>query len=185
LIEAPLPFLPSLEDNPMLIIAFDAATRCGVAEGIAGGTPSLQTVNFGGRTFDEPEDVFARASTFVNRRLDLAPTPDVVAIEVPVPKYDSLVVLGLYAIICGAARQRGIPIKRAAVATWRAYALGTSKLQRPAAKARALATARALGWKPIDDNAAEAGLIWLWACSVVAPRQAQRPEPLFLGAAKK
>jgi hypothetical protein len=164
----------------MLIFALDPATRCGVAEGLAGGKPALQTINFGGREFDEPEDVFARASAFIARRLDAMPRPDVMAIEVPVPKYDSLVVLGLYAIFCGAARHRGIPIKRAAVQTWRSYALGTGKLPRAQAKAAAVEMVRRLGWPAVDDNAAEAGLIWLWCCSQIAPRLARRPEPLFL-----
>lgn len=164
----------------MDILALDPATRCGVAYGPAGGTPVLLTVNWGGRDLDEPEDVFARASAWIARRLDGAQRPDVLAVEVPVPKYDSLVVMGLYAIICGAARQRGIPLKRAAVGTWRAWALGTNKLRRPVAKARAVELANALGWRPTDDNSAEAGLIWLWCCSQVAPRLAQRPEPLFI-----
>jgi len=166
----------------MLILALDPATRCGVALGRAGLWPELETVNWGGRDFDEPEDVFARASAWIARQLDGPRRPDVMAIEVPVPKYDSLVVLGLYAIMCGAARQRGISIKRAAVGTWRSYAFGPggAKLPRQIAKVRAVRLAHELGWKPADDNAAEAGLIWLWCVSVMAPQIAQRHEPLFI-----
>lgn len=169
----------SLWAGTMLIIAIDPATRCGVAEGLAGGTPDLRTINFG-RVMDDPPDVFARVLGWIVRRLDAPPRPAFVAIETPVPKYDSSLVLGIHAILCGAARARGIPIKHAAVGTWRAYALGTSKLKRPEAKAAALQTCKRLGWSAPDDNAAEAGLIWLWCCSLVAPRTVPRTEPLFL-----
>lgn len=169
----------------MLIIALDPATRCGVAEGMAGGTPTLQTINFGGRELDNPEDVFARAQTWIIRRLDAPPRPAYLAIEVPAPKYDSTIVLGLYAIFSGAARARSIPIKRAAVATWRAYVLGTAKLPRAAAKAAAIEMCSRLDWPATDDNAAEAALIWLWCCSLVAPRLAPRTEPLFIARARR
>lgn len=164
----------------MLIIAIDPATRCGVAEGLAGGTPELKTINFGGRELDHPEDVFARATAWIGRRLDAPPRPAFMAIEVPAPKYDSLIVMGLYAIMVGAARSRQIIIKRAAVQTWRAWCFGTARMKRPQAKAAAIETCRRLGWPAADDNAAEAGLIWAWCCSVVAPRTAPRIEPLFL-----
>jgi len=168
----------------MLIIALDPATRCGVAEGIAGGTPELKTINFG-RELDDPADVFARVMTFAARRLDAPPRPAFLAIESPVPKYDSSLVLGMHAIFIGAARQRGIPIKHAAVGTWRAYALGSGKMRREVAKAAAVETVKRLGWPAEDHNAAEAGLIWLWCCSLVAPRLAARSEPLFLAGAKR
>ena len=79
---------------------------------------------------------------------------------------------------------RGIPLHRASPQKWRAYALGTARLPRVKAKAAAIRTVAALGWEAEDDNAAEAGLIFLWCCSVVAPRVARRPEPLFLGRIK-
>lgn len=163
----------------MLILALDPATKCGVAEGLAGGAPDLQTINFG-RELDDPEDVFGRAGLWVARRLDSPPRPAFFAIEVPVPKYDSLVVLGLYAIFIGAARARGIPIKRANVRTWRAHCFGNGNLKRPQAKAAAIEVCKRHGWPAVDDNAAEAGCIWAWCCALVDPRRAPRMEPLFL-----
>ncbi len=163
----------------MNILALDPATRCGVATGLAGGTPVLQTINFG-RELDQPEDIFARANAWIDRCLDQQAF-DAAAVEVPVPKFDSLIVMGLYAIFCGALRRRGIRLHCVAVGTWRAYALGTAKLPRHLAKPRAVQVVETLGWFAIDHNAAEAGLIWLWCSSQVAPKLTRRPEPLFLG----
>lgn len=168
----------------MLIIAVDPATRCGIAEGLAGGTPELTTINFG-RPLDDPADVFARVMTMCARRLDAPPRPAFMAIETPVPKYDSALVLGIHAIFTGAARQRGIPIKHAAIGSWRAFALGTAKLKRADAKAAAIERCKALGWSAPDDNAAEAGLIWLWCCALVAPRKVTFAGPLFLPRSEK
>lgn len=163
----------------MNILALDPATRCGVASGHAGGTPVLQTINFG-RELDQPEDIFARASAWIDRRLGQEAF-DAAAVEVPVPKFDSLIVMGLYAIFVGAFRRRGIPLHLAAVGTWRAYVFGTNKMPRHVAKPKAVQLVATLGWQAIDHNAAEAGLIWLWCGAQVAPKLTRRPEPLFLG----
>ena len=160
------------------ILALDVATRMGVAEGEPGLFPVLTTVKLG-RDGDDHADIFARAALWITRRM-LDDPPDWVVSEEPVGKFDSRLLMGLRGVVLGLVHAHHVKITEVPVATWRVYALGSGKLKKDVAKARAVALCARLGWgEGIDHNAAEAAGMWLWACAKVAPRAVPRHEPLF------
>lgn len=178
-----------------VILALDPAKKTGFALGVPGKRPMLATINFA-RELDDPADVFARALKWVERVLDGsfddgAGKPTLLGIEAPVPpsknfgatQFDTTqIALGLSAIFRGAARARGLPIKLAPINSWRKYALGSGRLKGVEAKRRSVRLCRSLGWGDVDHNAAEAGMIFLWASGQINPQLTTRPEPLFSGA---
>jgi len=162
------------------ILALDVATRMGVAEGEPGLIPVLTTINLG-RDYDDHADVFARAALWITRRM-LDDRPDFVVLERPVGIHDSALLLGLRGVMLGLVRAHDVKVIEVAVATWRVYFLGSGKLKKAVAKARAVDTCALLGWgRDLDHNAAEAAGMWLWACAKIAPRAVPRHEPLFIG----
>lgn len=185
-----------------VILALDAATHTGVCEGAPGETPKLEVVNFGSRKHffgaHDHFDIWGGVQMWMERRIEEnADTRaiELVVIEGLVPQYtpersspwaaaatgDKTLQAGIYATFGAVARNKRIPVLSAPIQSWRAFVFGDGKLKKPDAKARAKLLTRKLGWNPQDDNAAEAGCIWLWACSQVAPKKAHRFEPLFLG----
>jgi hypothetical protein len=165
------------------ILALDSATCTGVCEGEPGGSPVLEAVDFG-RELDDEFDIWARAQLWIIRRFNAAHEAGrpigLMVIEGLVPQYDKTIQCGIYAVCGAVARNKGIPILRAPIATWRAFCLGNGRMKGKLAKQRSVEIATQLGWKPPNHDAAEAAMQWLWACSQVAPRQAHRFEPLFL-----
>ena len=162
------------------ILALDVATHMGVAEGEPGLFPVVTTVKLG-REGDDHADIFARAALWITRRM-LDDPPDLVIFEEPVPKFDSSLLMGLRGVMLGITRAHAVKLTEVPVATWRLYFLGSGKLKRDIAKARAVETCARLGWgEGINHNAAEAAGMWLWACAKVAPTKVPRHEPLFLG----
>lgn len=162
------------------ILALDVATRMGVADGEAGLFPVLTTIKLG-REHDNHADIFARAALWITRRM-LDHAPDLVVIEKPVGIHDSSLLLGLRGVMLGLICAHKVRHLEVPVATWRLYFLGSGKLKKAEAKARAVDTCARLGWgRDLDHNAAEAAGMWLWGCARIAPRAVQRHEPLFLG----
>ena len=176
-----------------VILALDSATRTGAAWGEPGGTPKLETVNFGKPLIgplrdvapkgDNEGDMFGRALVWITRKIDPAYEFGVdvklIVIEGLVPQYDKTIQCGLWAVFCGVAATKNIPVVVAPIQTWRAFVLGDGRIKKEAAKTRAVQTVTHLGWEADSHDAAEAGCIWLWACSQVAPRLAPRI-PLFM-----
>jgi hypothetical protein len=164
------------------ILALDAATRTGVAQGAPGETPVLDTVSFK-RELDDDFDIWARAQVWLIRRLNAAVEADrpieLLVLEGLVPQYDKTIQCGIYACFGAVARNKRIPIMWAMPQTWRAVILGDGKLKTAVAKTRAVSVAAQLGWNPQGHDEAEAACLWLWACTKVAPRQVQR-FPLFM-----
>jgi hypothetical protein len=169
------------------ILALDIAKRTGVARGIAGGTPILSTENFS-RPGDDDADVFGRFTMWVARVLRDDP-PELIAVERPLPRFESSMLFGLRGIVLGLARCKSVRVLQVPVSTWRKYFLGAGNLKGPVAKQRCIENCERLGWiVPLvrgvpDHNSAEAAGIFSWAESKVAPKVAQRVEPLFLGGA--
>jgi hypothetical protein len=172
-----------------VILALDPARKTGVAIGSPGARPFLSVVDFG-RPLDDHADIFARALKWIDRALGERPTH--LAIEKPIPPSGNFgfttfatteIALGLAAIFRGAARNAGLPIIEAPINSWRKYSLGNGRLKRKEAKASSIHMCRLLGWGDVGDDAAEAGMIWLWCCGQINPRLATRPEPLFAGVA--
>jgi hypothetical protein len=163
------------------ILALDSAKVTGVCEGIPGGDPVLETVNFA-RPNDDEFDIWARAQTWFIRRI-LDRRPGMIVLEGLIPQYDKTLQCGIFSAFGGIARNKQIPILVAPVQTWRAFVLGSGHLKKDVAKARALSICGALGWSAPDHNAAEAGCQFIWACSQVAPKSVPRIPLLMRGAA--
>jgi hypothetical protein len=161
----------------MRILALDVATRMGVAEGLPGETPQLYSIDFS-RPKGDTVDIFAAATRWARKTFETLP-PRKAYLEGLVPKYDKTVQCGLWAIIAGAAHVNGVPIEVVPVQTWRAFVLGNGKLPRREAKTRAIQICAQLGWRVRNDDEAEAACIWLYACSLQAPKLAPRI-PFFL-----
>ena len=160
------------------ILSLDQAMSTGVCFGDPGGTPVLETVNFGGREHDDEFDIWARAQVWLIRRI-ADQRPALITLEGLVPKWDKTIQCGIYAAFGGIARNKNIPVMVLPVQTWRLHVLGDGKLPAKTAKARAVAVAGQLGWSPNGHDEAEAAMQWLYACSRVAPRLLPQI-PLFL-----
>lgn len=168
------------------ILALDIAKRTGVARGIAGSMPILTTENFA-RPDDDDVDVFGRLTLWIARLLRDDP-PALIAVERPIPLYDSTMLYGMRGIVLGLARAKAVPILQVSIASWRKFFLGTSRFKGGGVEAKrcCVETCARLRWSlPLvrgvpDHNAAEAAGLWLHACSQLAPKDATRCEPLFL-----
>lgn len=161
----------------MLVMAIDPNSKTGIAEGKLGGTPTVSLVRFRHHDEDTVEDIFQRVTFhFAQRFRDNV--PDYIFIEAPVPPSQvqgatnfntSLITLGVYAIIVGVAKCKGIDIRRAQIASWRKAVLGSGRLKGVIAKKAASDLCQRLGWQAEDHNAAEAACIWMYGCIQVAP----------------
>lgn len=156
-----------------VLIALDPARQLGCAVGPVGGRPTLSSIKLGdGRTPDE--EVFGNGASHLGRVIDES-SAIALAIEEPFFKqgesnYGTTRLLhGLYGAFVGVAIMRGLRVFPVAVKTWRSVALGTSKLSRHAGKAASMALCAQLGWDASDDNAADAGGVWIWGTSTIAP----------------
>ena len=159
-----------------LILAVDAATQTGLCSGRPGETPRFETVNFGD-SGDNDLQVGAAALRWIAHRLTDA-RPDQLWMEEPLSfeaaqgrsNKSSLVRLnGLYMVIGAAARLKGVPVHPVMVSSARKPFLGHGRLKRYEAKKRARAMCRLLGWNPVNDDEADAGCIWWFACIANAP----------------
>jgi crossover junction endodeoxyribonuclease RuvC len=70
-------------------------------------------------------------------------------------------------------------VREARVAEVRRHFLGSTKFKRTAAKALTIAACRRLGWKPVDDNAADALALWHYQASIFEPKLSIQTSPLF------
>lgn len=165
----------------MLVMGIDPATKSGFCEGAPGASPRICTVNFRHDASEGPEDICGHAIAWFADRMKSNP-PDLIAIEQPFPSnsFDtSLITLGLYGIFTGIARCKGVELLPVSIQTWRKHFLGFGRLKGDEAKRQCVKLCAQLGWPADDHNGAEAAGIWMWAGSQVAPKAAQRVEPLF------
>ena len=157
-----------------VVIALDPARALGCAVGSIGGVPKLTSIKLGGDGTPD-EEVFGAGARVLDALINDA-APVLVTVERPFYKtgesnYGTTVLLhGLYGALVGMARAHEIIVWPVAVASWRAVALGTSKFaSQDAGKKASLAMCKRLGWDAADDNAADAGGIWMWATAKYAP----------------
>jgi hypothetical protein len=165
------------------IMAIDPAARgCGIAHGAPGTTPQLRTVNFARDDTDTGPIIFRRALEFFNDEFVKPGRPRVLAIEAPLPKFNPMILFGLYAVITATALHWHVRLLPVSVQSWRKHFLGSAKLDKEHAKAAAVRVCKQLKWDAPDHNAAEAAGIWDWACG--RERVASiHAGPLFRGAA--
>lgn len=155
-----------------LIVAIDAATTTGICTGRPGETPRFETAVFGD-SGDNDFMVAARCLRWIAYRLTDEP-PQQIWIEEPMSfeaaegkgtNRASLVRLnGIYMILGGAARLKGISVHPVRISTARKGFLGHGRLKRYEAKKRSRAMCRLLGWQPKNDDEADAGCLWWFAC---------------------
>lgn len=153
------------------ILAIDAATQTGLCFGALGETPKFETVNFGD-SGDSDLIVAASCLRWVAHRLT-DDRPDQIWMEEPMSfeaaegrgtNRAALVRLnGIYMIIGGAARLKGVPVHPVRISSARKPFIGHGRLKRWEAKKRSRAMCRLLGWQPQNDDEADAGCIWWFA----------------------
>lgn len=175
------------------ILAVDQNTKSGIAEGVPGAVPRLETVNFRRDETDTPEDLYERALFYFADRFRTDP-PGLIAVERVVPPSaaqgatnhnTTLITLGIYAIIIGVARCKSIPLRIVAVSSWRKSFLGNGKLPGATAKREAVKLCQRLGWSAPDHNAAEAAGLWHHACVTVAPYGVTTLHPALFAEARQ
>lgn len=166
----------------------DAASTTGVAEGRPGDKPRLYSMKFS-REYDEPEDIFGRAVSWLAGRLQVS-QPSEVWIEAPIPgammhgrtnAQTTAILFGLWGALSGVAKARRIPCYRASIQTVRKVFIGHGNLPGPEAKRRCLATCALLGWDAPNHDAADAAAGWYWAVRRLRPKLMPDTAPLFLG----
>lgn len=174
------------------IMAIDQNTKSGIAEGLPGSTPRLETITFRRDETDEVEDIYERALFYFAERFRENP-PGLVALERVVPPSaaqghtnhnTTLITLGIYAIVIGVVRCKSIPLRTVAVQSWRKSFLGNGKLKGDVAKREAVKLCQRLGWDAPDHNAAEAAGIWHHACSQAAPYGITTTHPALFAEAR-
>jgi len=158
------------------VIGIDPASTTGYCVGVPGvKAPFLGSVNFRRDTTDVHADLFGRAHRWITELIAIN-RPALIAVEQPVPPSSmwngtnfntTAISLGLNGIFIGAAVAKRVDVLVAPVTTWRRHFLGAGNARLPGdeAKRAAVKQCRLLGWAPPNADSAEAGGIWLWACS--------------------
>lgn len=174
--------------NRPFIMALDAASTTGIAEGRAGETPRLYSKRFVER-HDEHRNVFGRALGWIAERIDEV-IPDVVYIEAPMSPGapgvktnpdTTLRLIGLWALFSGECNYRGIICREASVQTVRKGFIGSGRVDGGGqeAKRRVFAMCQLLGWNPTDKDSSDAGALWHYAVTRFAPDLAPPITPMM------
>jgi hypothetical protein len=190
----------------MKVIAFDIATKTGVAFGVAGGIPRATTIDFDKRLTDAQR--FAKMLQ-ATRVLLAKFQPDIVAFEAPIggPRTSHFLV-GIAACFQGEATRLGYSPVKISIATVRKHFLGATvtskhfapsiplqsrgktltaeqirerakKAARDATKSAVVARCFALGWEVRNDDEADACAIWDYASATLGRAQAAPLGKLF------
>lgn len=171
--------------KPSSILSLDVATRMGWAFGSPGEYPRSGSVRLappGSSNGTIGRGMLRWLTDFIT-----VSQPSMIYYEVPLdPRHmgrkttfaTARILLGLPFLVETIAEARGIfKLREAGVQDVRKHFCGTA---RPADKKQAvLARCRQLGWKPEDDNAADALALWDFACAIEAPGAAIVTAPLF------
>lgn len=143
----------------MNILALDIAAKTGWACMVDGKVES--------GVFDVSEKDFGEAGyLFGNWIADTLTRVGKLVIEMPISWQRNLTAArcdGLYMIAQAAAHAQEIPREDVTAAKWRKAILGRGNLPRAEAKRLVLIWAHTSGFKPVDDNEAEALAILTWA----------------------
>jgi Holliday junction resolvasome RuvABC endonuclease subunit len=147
------------------VLAFDTATTTGIAFGHAGSKPQLWSIGFGSKT-PWPER-FSKTLRMTAHYIEKY-QPDLIAVEAFVggPKANTSLA-GLVACVEGEAVRHGLRVVTYYPATIRKHFLGgVSRANKTPIKSQVFARCRMLGWDVRDTDAADAGALWDYACSV-------------------
>jgi ABC-type cobalt transport system substrate-binding protein len=168
------------------VLALDLASISGWAVGEPGREPEHGSIRFASVGASH-EAVFAGAFRWaINVITEHQPT--LIVWEAPLPTSFSRgrttsdvtsLLFGLPAIIGCVAYQLGIyDIRKADTRDVRNHFIGRNP-KRAEAKKLVMSQCRQMGWFVTDDNEADACAVWSYMCSLLNPKLAVRPTPLF------
>jgi hypothetical protein len=169
-----------------IVLALDLASVTGWACGEPGGTPAHGSIRFAS-TGASHEAIFASALKWMSDKVTFY-APAMVVWEAPMPTSFSrgnsnvnttTLLYGLPAVIGAVAYLRGIyDIRKADTKDVRNHFIGSNP-KRAKAKPMVVRQCQAQGWQVSDDNEADALATWHYMCSLIEPKLAMRPTPLF------
>lgn len=167
----------------MKILALDLATNTGIAVGSAGSVPLSWSENIGG----PPDERRFSNILRLTDRLIKKHEPDFIALEAAVggPKA-SAYLIGLVACVRGASFNRGIASETFHLGSIRKHFIGKALTTnhfpgmshtqaKKAIKQTVISRCNLLGWKPPDDDAADAMALWDYAMAQKNPRYQAKP----------
>lgn len=151
-----------------VILAFDAASRTGVAIGSAGNRPRAFSVNLSAGPGKAPwERRFSRLMRLTRKMIE-DNKPDLVVVEEVVQggRKAQWQLLGLVACVQGQADLMGVPVKAYWPGTIRAHFLGRGQKTKAPIKSQVMARCHMLGWPSDDPDACDALALWDYAASL-------------------
>ena len=170
----------------MNVLALDLASTTGWACGEPGGAPSHGTIRFASPGASH-EAVFAAALKWMSD-ICTSRAPGLVVWEAPMPTSFSrgnsnvnttTLLFGLPAVIGAVAYRCAIyDLRKADTKDVRNHFIGCNP-KRAKAKPMVIRQCQAQGWQVADDNEADALATWHYMCSLIEPKLAMRPTPLF------
>jgi hypothetical protein len=182
-----------------VIMAIDAASTVGVAEGRAGEVPRLYSIKFSRKDDVSSTDVGGRVMAWFQAHLEEI-DPDVVYIEAPLSPgapgiktnpSTTMLLIGLSQAMAYECKARGWVVRMANVQTVRRDFIGSGRVVMPKgskqgeggkeAKRRVFAMCELLGWNPPDRDAADAGALWWYGVTRFAPDLAAPITPMMWG----
>ncbi|WP_354097525.1 hypothetical protein [Bradyrhizobium sp. S3.2.12] len=166
------------------MLALDLASVSGWAVGEPGGKPAHGSHRFASAGASH-EAIFAGAVRWLNGILNEY-DPRIVVWEAPMPTSfktsntnTTTLLYGLPAVIGAVAYLRGIyDIRKASTSDVRNHFIGSNP-KRAQAKPLVVRQCIAMGWPVSDDNEADALATWHYQCSLLNPKLALVPTPLF------
>lgn len=165
------------------ILAFDLATATGMAFGRVDGSPVAQTFILGGS--GSKHGARFTELRIVLRKLIRDLSPDHIAIEeaiaggAPGDANRAKLAFGLRAIVLTEAFIANIPVTEIAVASIRKHFIGRGNLPAGTAKPATIARCEQLGWRPQNDNEADALAAWDAARNRLSKNSTLPPNGLF------
>jgi hypothetical protein len=160
----------------MSVMAVDLSSHCGWASGKPGSTPrfgvwELPSIADAGRQAGAFADVFADAITVHKPRLVILEVDINLHRHNPAGTAEQQIGMAYLAgLICW---RREVTMKRATASDARSAVLGRARWpEKGDAKAAVLAWCRQQGWDVLNHNAADALVLWQFACRLPAARLA-------------
>jgi hypothetical protein len=166
-----------MSDALPMILALDVSKRCtGICWGRIGDTPTFSSIKPGRNASDDTamRELGEWLITWTR-----ANKPNHIFYEAPLlrGKFDVPILRDLAGFVRGICAMKRIPARIAHVNSVRKAFLGSGIPQEP--KQQALAMCCALGWRPSNEDEADAGAVWWWGCLQVKPHAAQIITPMM------
>jgi hypothetical protein len=167
------------------VLALDLASVSGWAAGEPGGKPMHGSIRFAAKGASH-EAIFHKAFLWACKQIvDLE--PGLIVWEAPLAGFKgghttvdvTTILFGLPAIVGAAAHMYQVyDVRKAETRDVRNHFIGCNP-KRAKAKPLVMQKCRAMGWQVEDDNEADALALWSFMCSLLDPKLAVVPTPLF------